>query len=101
MYRPATSSRVRLPASSRARKSWLDGKRWRMRRGDVKTHECEKVDVVFAILSVAGAIEACAAHGDAATVETLASYYALVDNAIRRASGRVVKVIGDGVIVTF
>jgi class 3 adenylate cyclase len=61
----------------------------------------ESRDVVFAILSVAGATAACATHGDAAAVETLTSYYALVDDSVRGASGRVIKVIGDGVIVAF
>ena len=58
-------------------------------------------EMVFAILSVAGATEACSTHGDAAAVETLTRYYALVDDSVRRASGRVIKVIGDGVIVAF
>lgn len=62
---------------------------------------CQTVDVVFAVLSVAGATAACATHGDAATVDTLTTYYSLVDETIERAGGRVIKVMGDGVIVTF
>ena len=61
----------------------------------------ENVDAVFAILSVAGATEACSTHGDEATVEMLATYYALVEDSVRRVSGRIIKVIGDGVIVAF
>ena len=61
----------------------------------------ENVDLVFAVVSVAGATAACATHGDQATVEVLTSYYALVANKIHSESGRVVKVVGDGVIVAF
>jgi class 3 adenylate cyclase len=61
----------------------------------------ENIDLVFAILSVAGATAACAAHGDVATVETLTSYYSLIADKVHRARGRVIKVIGDGVIVGF
>jgi len=61
----------------------------------------EKIDLVFAILSVAGATAACARHGDEATVEALASYYSLVADKVNRERGRVIKVIGDSVLVTF
>ena len=61
----------------------------------------DHTELVFAIVSVAGATAACAAHGDAATVETLASYYSLVAETIRRSEGRVIKVSGDGVITAF
>jgi class 3 adenylate cyclase len=61
----------------------------------------EATELVFAIVSVAGATAACATHGDAATVETLATYYSLIADGVRRSGGRVIKVIGDGVIVAF
>jgi len=61
----------------------------------------ENIDLVFAILSVAGATAACAARGDEATVEMLASYYSLVADKVHLERGRVIKVIGDGVIVAF
>ncbi|HEY3054994.1 MAG TPA: adenylate/guanylate cyclase domain-containing protein [Thermoanaerobaculia bacterium] len=58
-------------------------------------------ELVFAMISVAGATAACADHGDAATAEVLSEYYTLVADTIRSASGRVVKVIGDGVLAAF
>jgi hypothetical protein len=61
----------------------------------------QTADLVFAIVSVAGATATCATRGDVATVETLASYYALVADGVRRSRGEVIKVIGDGVIVVF
>ncbi|MEA2239355.1 MAG: Adenylate and Guanylate cyclase catalytic domain [Thermoanaerobaculia bacterium] len=61
----------------------------------------ENTELVFAILSVAGATAACAAHGDVATVEMLASYYSFVADTVHRAGGRMIKVFGDGVIVAF
>ena len=61
----------------------------------------EKAELVFSILSVAGSTAACAEHGDAATVDVLASYYSLVAQSIRRSDGRVIKVIGDGVTIAF
>jgi class 3 adenylate cyclase len=61
----------------------------------------ESTELVFAILSVAGATAACARHGDVLTVETLTRYYSLVADTIRPAEGRVIKVIGDGIIATY
>src|SRR5437762_176463 len=61
----------------------------------------ENTDLVFAILSVAGATAACAARGDGPTVQTLARYYSLVADAIRHSEGRVIKVMGDGIVITF
>jgi class 3 adenylate cyclase len=57
--------------------------------------------LVLAIASVDGATAACATHGDAATVAVLSDYYALVAEAVATAGGRVVKVMGDGVLMTF
>ena len=61
----------------------------------------ENTDLVFAILSVAGATAACATHGDVPTVDMLTRYYSLVGDAIRHSEGRVIKVIGDGIVITF
>ena len=61
----------------------------------------ETTELVFAILSVAGATAACATHGDVPTVDMLARYYSLVGDAIRHSEGRVIKVIGDGIVITF
>ena len=60
----------------------------------------DSTDLLFAIVSVAGATAACATRGDVATVETLARYYSLVANTIRHSQGRVIKVIGDGILIT-
>jgi len=57
--------------------------------------------LVFALVSVDGATAACRAHGDRETAQVLASYYALIAAAAAVADGRVVKVIGDGVLVVF
>ena len=61
----------------------------------------EKSELVFAILSVAGATAACATRGDVPTVETLARYYSSVAEVIAGAEGRVIKLIGDGIVVVF
>jgi class 3 adenylate cyclase len=61
----------------------------------------DSTELVFAILSVTGVTAACATHGDVPTVETLTRYYSLVADTIRAADGRVVKVIGDGVIASY
>ena len=57
--------------------------------------------LVLALVSVAGASAACADHGDAPTVDVLREYYALVARSVAAAQGRVVKVLGDGVLVAF
>lgn len=59
------------------------------------------VPLVFSVVSVAGATAACAAKGDAPTVEQLRRFYTLAASVVRQADGRVVKVIGDGVIISF
>ena len=56
---------------------------------------------MLALLSVAGATAACATHGDSAMVAALQAYYAIVAAAVTPADGRVVKVLGDGVLVAF
>lgn len=57
--------------------------------------------MIFALTSATGASKACAEHGDAATVTVLEAYYALVATAADRAGGRVVKLMGDGTLLTF
>lgn len=56
---------------------------------------------MLALTSVNGSSAACAASGDEETVVVLREYYALVAAAVARAGGDVVKVMGDGVLVTF
>lgn len=58
-------------------------------------------ELVFAITSVSAATAAGRAHDDLEMAEVLADYYALVAEAVRPSEGRVVKVIGDGVLVVF
>ena len=57
--------------------------------------------LVFALMSATGASKACAAHGDAATVAVLEAWYALVAAAAEGVGGMVVKLLGDGALVTF
>jgi class 3 adenylate cyclase len=58
-------------------------------------------ELVFAITDVTGATVACAEHGDLPMVRQLASYYALAAETTRDAGGSIVKVIGDGILLTF
>jgi len=58
-------------------------------------------ELVFAITSVSAATAAGRAHDDLEMAAVLAEYYALVAEAVRPSEGRVVKVIGDGVLVVF
>ena len=57
--------------------------------------------LILALLSVDGTMAACADHGDAATLAVLSSYYALVAAASAESGGRVVKVMGDGMLIAF
>lgn len=57
--------------------------------------------LVLAVTSVNGATAACAEHGDRPSLATLLRYYAVVAAAVERADGRVVKVMGDGMLVVF
>jgi adenylate cyclase len=63
--------------------------------------ELQRMTLVLVLGSVAGSTAACKAHGDLPTARVLASYYALAADAARSAGGRIVKVIGDGVLATF
>ena len=58
-------------------------------------------ELIFAIASVNGASAACADHGDVTTVGEISKWYALAADVTREAGGRVVKVIGDGIVLTF
>lgn len=58
-------------------------------------------DLVLAVTSVAGSTTACASHGDVRTVEVLIAYYAMIAEGATSAGGRVIKVMGDAVLVTF
>ena len=58
-------------------------------------------ELVFALASVNGATAACAEHGDLATAEQLSVWYALAADSTKAVGGTVVKVIGDGVLITF
>ena len=57
--------------------------------------------VVLAVTHVPGSTRACAARGDTATFALLRDYYALVAKATAASDGRVVKVMGDAVLLTF
>ena len=57
--------------------------------------------LLLAVTAVHGFTRACAARGDAPAFAMLASYYARVAGAAGAAGGRVVKVMGDSVLVTF
>lgn len=58
-------------------------------------------DLVFAITSVSAATAAGRAHDDLQSATVLSNYYALVADAVHESEGRVVKVIGDGVLIVF
>jgi class 3 adenylate cyclase len=58
-------------------------------------------ELVFAITSVSGATAATRSHGDRKTVAVLSDYYALVATSTVPGGGRVVKVMGDAVLVVF
>jgi len=57
--------------------------------------------LIVAATSVDGSTLACGKRGDAAMFETLRAYYRLVAELIEPAGGRVVKVMGDTVLLTF
>jgi class 3 adenylate cyclase len=59
------------------------------------------IELVFAIASVNGATAACAEQGDVTSSEEILKWYALAADATRDAGGKVIKVIGDGVLLTF
>jgi len=57
--------------------------------------------LVVAIVAVNGLSKATTAHGDAAIAARLNEYYEVIERACAKAGGRVIKVIGDGIIVAF
>ncbi len=57
--------------------------------------------LVLALATVDGTTVACRTHGDRETATVLAHYYALAADSVADVGGRVVKVIGDGVLLTF
>ena len=61
----------------------------------------DEESLVVAIFSVDGATAACATHGDRPTVAVLSDYYARVAAALAPATGQVIKVMGDGMLVVF
>ena len=58
-------------------------------------------DLVLVVTAVAGFTKACKSQGDPAAFTQLSRYYAAVADAVGRADGRVVKLLGDGVLMTF
>lgn len=69
-----------------------------VRRSEVPATEAH---LVLALISVDGFTAACAEHGDRATLGILSEYYAAIAAAVRADGGRVVKVMGDGVLLAF
>ncbi len=61
----------------------------------------EVSELVIAIVSVAGSTAACSRHGDKPTVDVLADYYSLAAEMVRDSDGRIIKVMGNGVIIAF
>ena len=57
--------------------------------------------LVIAVTHVPGSTKACARRGDVGMFDTLQAYYALAAEAAAAAGGRVVKPIGDGVLLSF
>lgn len=59
------------------------------------------IELIFAIASVNGATAAIAEQGDVMSSEEISKWYSLAADITRDADGKVVKVIGDGVLLTF
>ena len=57
--------------------------------------------LVLALATVDGFAAACADHGDRATLSTLIAYYAAIAAPVKTSGGRVVKTMGDGVLLSF
>lgn len=60
-----------------------------------------EVDAVLGIASIAGASVASETHGDAAMATLLDRVYGFAEDAAHRGHGRIVKVMGDGVLFMF
>ncbi len=63
--------------------------------------ETKTVELILAVTHVLSYTKACKAHGDADTFTLLSRYYAAVADAATRVDGRVIKVLGDAVLLTF
>ena len=63
--------------------------------------ETTTAELVLAVTRVPGFTKACETQGDSATFPQLSRYYELVAESVMRADGRVVKVMGDAVLLTF
>ena len=57
--------------------------------------------LILALFSVDGATAACLTHGDRATVVAVAHYYARVAATPPPAAGKIIKVMGDGILAVF
>jgi len=68
------------------------------RDGGVST---ETQQLLLAITQVVGATNACKKRGDAAAFANLKKYYVLVGQAVAAIDGRVIKVMGDGMMLAF
>jgi class 3 adenylate cyclase len=62
-------------------------------------HQTE--ELVFAIVSVDGSTRAGRTRPDLEMASVLSEYYALAAEGLRTSQGRIVKVIGDGILVVF
>jgi class 3 adenylate cyclase len=73
-----------------------------MTRTDTRTatqHQAE--ELVFAIASVDGSTRVGRTRPDLEMAAVLSEYYALAADSLRSSQGRIVKVIGDGILVVF
>jgi class 3 adenylate cyclase len=73
-----------------------------MTRTDTRTatqHQTE--ELVFAIVSVDGSTRVGRTRPDLEMAAVLAEYYSLAAESLRSSQGRIVKVIGDGILVVF
>ena len=57
--------------------------------------------LVIAATQVLNSSKACRERGDAAMFDTLTAYYAILHKHALTAHGRVIKAVGDGVLLTF
>jgi class 3 adenylate cyclase len=63
--------------------------------------ETTTAELILAVTRVPGFTKACETQGDSATFAQLSRYYASVMESVRRADGRVVKLMGDAMLLTF
>ncbi|SRR6266576_1349911 len=73
-----------------------------MTRTDTRSatqHQTE--EFVFAIASVDGSTRVGRSHQDLEMAAVLSEYYSLAAEGLRASQGRIVKVIGDGILVVF